>query len=210
MTALAQAARRGAATLMLGAAAACSSGSGGGLGEVLGAVLGSPQGTQGNQGQVSGAVQGVDTRAQQIVLQLSNGQQVGLVYDNQTQVVFQNQSYPVTSLERGDRITARVQQTNDGTYYTDLVQVDQSVSHAGGGGTASETVQAFQGTVRQVDRSRGLFALDVGGGNTLVVSMPYTPTRADASRFQSLRTGEHVRLYGVFLNSSRVELRQFF
>jgi hypothetical protein len=89
--------------------------------------------------------------------------------------------------------------------------VDQSVSGSGGtSGTSSENVQALQGTVRQVDRTNGQFLLDVGSAGTLVVSMPYNPRRADVDRFQSLRAGEHVRLYGVFLNNSRVELRQFF
>ena len=200
MTTLRRTARGGAATLVLIALGACSSL--GNLGNVLGGALGSPQ------GQVSGWVQGVDTRAQQIVLQSSDGQIVTLAYDNQTQVVYQNQSYPVTALERGDQVTARVQQTSNGAYYTDLVQVDQSVSGAGGG--ASGNVQALQGTVRGVDRTNGLFALDAGGLGTLTVSMPYNPSRADLVRFQNLRTGDYVRFYGVFLNNYRVELRQFY
>jgi hypothetical protein len=40
--------------------------------------------------------------------------------------------------------------------------------------------------------------------------MPYNPNRADVDRFNSLRSGDYVRLYGVFLNESRVELRQFY
>jgi hypothetical protein len=200
MAAIRRTARGGAVTLALVAVGACSSL--GNLGNVLGGVLGSGQG-----GQVSGRVQGVDTRAQQIVLQQSDGQTVALLYDNQTQVVYQNQSYPVTALERGDQVTARVQAAANGGYYTDLVQVDQSVSGSSGG---SGTVQALQGTVRGVDRANGLFALDGGNLGTLTVSMPYNPSRADLNRFQSLRTGDYVRFYGVFLNNSRVELRQFY
>ncbi|HVE79410.1 MAG TPA: hypothetical protein VNA89_11135 [Gemmatimonadaceae bacterium] len=202
MTTLRRAARGGAATLMFGAVAACSGG--GGLGQILNGVLGNQGGNQ-----VSGTVRGVDTRSQQIAIQQSNGQTVTLSYDNQTQVVYQNQNYPVTALERGDQVTARVQSANNGAYYTDLVQVDQSVSNAGAS-SGSGTVQALQGTVTQVDRSRGLFALDVGTGGTLVVSMPYNASRADVDRFQSLRPGQSVRLYGIFVNNSRVELQQFF
>jgi hypothetical protein len=203
MTTLQRAGRSGAVILALVAAGACSNAN---LGDILGGVLGgSSQGGQGNQ--VSGTVQGVDTRAQQIVLQLSNGQSVGLAFDNQTQVVYQNQSYPVTSLERGDRVTARIQSTNNGGYYTDLVQVDQSVSSST---SSSGNVQSFQGTVRQVDRANGLFSLDVNNYGTLTVALPYNPRRADVDTFQNLRSGQYVRLYGVFLNNSRVELREFY
>jgi hypothetical protein len=206
---LRRAMRQSAAALALAAASAlvgCSSG--GGLGNVLGSVLGG--GAQ-QPSQVSGTIAGVDTRNQQIVLQQSNGQSVALLFDQQTQVTFQNQRYAVTSLERGDQITARIQSTNNGGYYTDLVQVDQPVAGsvtASTNGTAN--VQALQGYVRQVDRQNGLFAIDASNGVTLTVSLPYNVNRTDLNRFQNLRVGDQVRFYGVFLNNSRVELRQFY
>jgi len=180
------------------------------LGSVLG--TGTPQASQ-----VSGTVQSVDTRNQQIVLQQTNGQSIGLLFDSQTQVTFQNRTYSVTNLERGDRVTARIQQANNGSgYYTDLVQVDQSVSGSGGtvyqsnGSVEQGTVQSLQGTVRQVDRKNGIFTLDIGNYNVLTVSLPYNPSQNDSNRFQSLRSGDQVRFYGVFLNNNRVELRRFY
>jgi hypothetical protein len=195
--------RRGAAAVStLVVLAACSNT--GGLGNVLGGVLGTGQGAS----QVSGYVQGVDTRAQRIVLQSSNGQSMDLQYDNDTKVVYNNRSYPVTSLDRGDQVTARVQSTRSG-YYTDLVQVDQPVQGSDGS-AASGNVQTIQGTVRGVDTQNGLFSLDLGTGTRVTVSMPYSPSRADMNRFQALRQGDYVRIAGVYLNSSRVELRQFY
>jgi hypothetical protein len=194
-------ARRGAAAAMLVVLGACSQA--GGLGNVLGSVLGQQQ-QQGNQ--VSGRIAGVDTRSQQIGVQQSNGQTVAIMYDNQTQVVYQNKSYPVTSLERGDQVTARIQSANNG-YYTDLVQVDQPVQ--GSTAASSENVQSIQGVVRQVDLQNGLFTMDVNQ-TRVTVSMPYSPSRTDLNRFQSLRSGDNVRIAGVFLNNSRVELRQFY
>jgi len=191
------------ATATLGA---CSGA--GGLGNVLGSVLGG-----GQSNQVAGAVLGVDTQAQQIGLQTSDGQQVALAFDNQTKVVYQGQLYAVTNLERGDQVVARIQQTQNGGYYTDSVEVTKSVQGGGGtsaGGGASGSVQSFQGTVRQIDRSNGLFELQGSNGATVVVSLPYNVGRNDQTRFQNLRTGETVRLYGVLLNNSRVELRQFY
>ena len=71
-------------------------------------------------------------------------------------------------------------------------------------------MQTLQGTVRGVDTQNGLFTMDVGTGTRLTVSMPYSPSRADMNRFQNLRNGDNVRIAGVYLNSSRVELRQFY
>ena len=208
MTNLWRATRSGAVALALVAFTACSGA--GNLGNILGGVLGGAGQGQGNQ--VSGTVLGVDTRSQQIALQTSDGQQVNLAFDNQTQVVYQNQQYPVTNLERGDQVTARIQQSNNG-YYTDLVQVDQSASSSGGGtygGTASGNVQTIQGTVQQVDLQNGLFSLNTNQYGQIIVALPYNVTRVDQNRFQNLRRGESVRLYGVFVNNQRVELRQFY
>ena len=210
-------ARIGAAALAFVALGACSSGSQ--IGDILGGVL-SPQQGQGQQ--VSGMIQRVDTRNQQISLQQSNGQTVPLVYDQNTKVVYQSQTYPVTSLEYGDRVTARIQSANNGTYYVDLVQVDQPVdngsasTNTGGvyGGTPTssgrENVQQLQGTVREVDRNAGWFNLQTGDNVTVRVSMPYNASRTDANRFQNLRSGEFVRVAGVFVNNRRVDLRQFY
>jgi len=202
MTRLQRAAGVVTAALFVSAAGACSANS---LGNVLGGVLGG-----GQQQELSGTVQGVDTRSQQIFLQQSNGQTISIGYDSRTQVVYQNQTYSVNSLERGDQVTVRVK--NDGagsgnTYYTDYVRVDQSVSSTGG---TSGNVQTIQGTVRQVDVANGWFTMNAGNSGTVTVSLPYNARSADVNKFRNLRSGDNVRLYGVYLNNSRVELRQFY
>lgn len=189
----------GAMACLLLASGACSQ-----LGSILGGMGGTGTG-QGNQ--LSGYVEAVDTRTQRIAIQASSGQRVVLSYDNQTSVVYQNQNYPVTALERGDQVTARVQSTTGGAYYTDLIQVDQSVSSSGG--TSSGQVQSLQGTVGQIDRSNGQFRLD-GTNASVIVTLPYNIRQSDLATFNNLRVGDRVRLYGVFLNNSRVELRQFY
>ena len=199
MTTIKRTARLSAAALLV-AFTACSSL--GGLGNVLGSVLGGGGG--GNQ--VQGTILGVDTRSQYISLQQSNGQTVSLAYDNQTRVVYNNQNYSVTSLERGDQVTANVNQTNNGAYYTDVVQVDRSVSGSGG---AANNTQQFEGTVRQVDYQNGWFTLD-SNNSRFTVTMPYNPRTTDTNTFRNLRNGQYVRLYGVYVNNSRVELRQFY
>lgn len=205
MTRLQRAAVVATAALFVSVAGACSST--GGLGGVLGSVLGG-----GSQQQLSGTVQGVDTRSQQIFLQQSNGQTIGVGYDSRTQVVFQNQTYSVNSLEHGDQVTARISNTNGSgngsSYYTDYVQVDQSVSS--NGGNTSGNVQTIQGNVRQVDVANGWFTMNAGNSGVVTVSLPYNARSADVNKFRNLRQGDYVRLYGVYLNNSRVELRQFY
>lgn len=200
MSFLHRAARRGAASLGALVLGACAQG--GALGEILGGVLG------GGTAQVAGTVRGVNTSAQEISLQQSNGQTVALNFDNQTQVVYQNRNYSVAALESGDQVVARVQQLQNGGYYTDSVQVTQPVSGGGPSG-GSATVQSLQGTVRQVDLSSGVFTVETGNNVILTVSMPYNASNTDRSKFQNLRSGDYVRFHGVFITNSRVELRQF-
>ena len=206
--------RAGVALLGLAAAAGgCASGSGGGLGEILGSVLGGQgrQQGQGQQGQVQGTVRGVDQR--RIALQLADGQQVAFAYDQRTTVSYQNRSYAVENLEAGDQVTAAVQEAGNGEYYVSAVRVDRSVQDGGGGAGAGssggDAVQRVQGTVREVDARNGLFSLDAGGSR-YTVSLPYNVSRADSDRFRALRPGDQVRFYGVVLNRTRIELRQFY
>jgi outer membrane lipoprotein SlyB len=202
MTIIQRIQRGAAAALMIASLGACGSS----LGNVLGSVLGGGAGGA-QSGQLAGTIRGVDSRSQQIAIQQSNGQTITVGYDNQTQVVYQNQNYPATALENGDQVTARVQ-ANGNSYYTDYVQVDQSVR--GNTGGASSNLQSLQGTVRQVDRANGLFTVDVNNYNTLTVSLPYNLSSTDVNRFNNLRSGDVVRFYGTFLNNTRVELRQFY
>jgi len=190
-----------AAALMLVSVGACA----GQLGNVLGGVLGG--GGNAQSGQLSGTIRGVDSRSQQISIQ-SGGQTVPVSYDNQTQVVYQNQNYSPTSLEYGDRVTARIQASGN-SYYTDYVQVDQSVNGASTG-TVSGNVQLLQGTVRQVDRRNGLFTIDMNNYNTLTVTLPYNVSSNDLNRFNNLRSGEQVRFYGTFVNNAQIQLRNFY
>jgi len=203
MTVIQRIQRVSAAAMIVAFAGACAGNS---LGNILGSVMGG--GAQsGQSGQLSGTIRGVDSRSQQISIQQSNGETVPVSYDNQTQVVYQNQNYSPTALENGDRVTARIQ-ANGNSYYTDYVQVDQSVNGTGAG--SSSNVQLLQGTVRQVDLRNGWFTVvDTNGFNTLTITVPNNLSTNDINRFRSLRNGDFVRFYGVYLNNTQVQLRQF-
>ena len=191
-----------AGAAVFAAMAACTNT--GTLGNILGGVLGTSSGTS-----VGATIQGVDTRNQQISLQQSNGSTIGVNYDNRTKVVYQNALYPVTSLEYGDQVVARVIDQGNNTYYTDSITVtypvNGSTTNNGGANTTS-----FQGNVRQLDYNNGWFTVAAGNQGTITVSMPYRANSSDINRFNSLRVGDYVRFYGVYLNNSRVELRNFY
>lgn len=174
----------------------------GGLGEILGSVLGGGQ----QNGQVAGTIQSVDTRYMVVNIRQSNGQNVALTYDNQTQVVYQNRNYAVTDLETGDQVTATVQSVNNG-YYVSRVDVSTSANTSGSTGSANS--QSMTGTVRQVDVSNGWFTVNSSNQGTVTVTMPYNPTRSDLTRFQNLRSGDYVSMVVTYLNSTRVELVRF-
>ncbi|HSL69853.1 MAG TPA: hypothetical protein VK864_06395 [Longimicrobiales bacterium] len=181
--------------LVLTTTAACS----GGLGNVFDGVFNAPG------EQRSGTVQGVDTRSQTLFIRESDGTIRALQYDNRTRVVYQNQTYAVSSLERGDEVTARVQDTGNDTWYTDYVQVNSSASGGAGGGT----LYTLTGTVRQIDTYNGWFIIETQNSGRITISLPYNPRSADVTRFRGLRTGDRVSVQAVYLNPTRYELRQF-
>lgn len=188
-------------TVALSAAIALSAcAQAGSLGDILGGVLNAPAQS------VTGTIQSVDSRSQRIYLRTSDNQTVALSYDDRTSVVYQQQSYPVSALEAGDQVSVRVTGTTGGGYYADRIDVTSS---AGGGG-AGGNVQAVQGTVRQVDLANGAFTVNTTSQGLLTITLPYNPRSQDLDRFRSLRSGDYVRLYGVYLTNSRVELRQFY
>ncbi|HEY0305866.1 MAG TPA: hypothetical protein VGC44_12920 [Longimicrobiales bacterium] len=170
------------------------------LGDILGGVMNAPAQT------VAGTVQGIDTRSQQLFVRTSDNQTVAINFDDRTDVVYQNQTYPVSALESGDQVNIRIQSTANGGYYADRIDVTSSATSNTGG----SNVQSVQGTVRQVDLTNGAFTLATSNQGVLTITLPYNPRSSDVDRFRNLRSGDYVRMYGVFLTNSRVELRQFY
>jgi hypothetical protein len=194
-----------ALAVSLVALGACSSA--GGLGSVLGSVLGG--GAQ-QQQQLAGSVRAVDTRNQQISITQSNGQAIAVSYDANTKVVYQSRTYAVSNLDPGDQVVARITATQNNSYYTDSITVTQSVTTTTSNGTIDNTTQQLNGTVSSIDRTYGTFVVDIGSGTRITVSMPYGARSTDVQTYNNLRVGQYVRFYGVYLNTARVELRQFY
>ena len=110
----------------------------GGLGDILGSVLGGaagqqqPQGQQGQTQQVQAEVQQLDTQRQRLSIRTAQGQTGSVLYDQRTVVVYRQQQYPVTALERGDIINMQLMQAGQNDVYVARVDVVQSVQERQG------------------------------------------------------------------------------
>jgi hypothetical protein len=188
------------------------------IGEILGGAMG---GGQQQNGQVLAEVQNIDTRQQVIQLRTEQGQTGNVMFDQNTMVVYQNQQYPVTALERGDVASFQLQQTQQGATYAARIDVQQSVQERNGqttsntgtygngtNGTYGSQYQQLYGTVGRIDYNQGWFELRTQQG-TATVTLPYNAGDATTDYFRRLRTGQTVRLEGTTLGNGRVELYRF-
>ena len=118
--------------LALTALLLASCGSMGGLGD-LGGILGSPSPEQTSD--VRGTIESIDTSAGRIDMAVSyvnnlrssgSDQRGSIYYDNDTRVVYNNQTYAVTDLERGDEVSV-VGSNVSGRYVADTITVTRNV-----------------------------------------------------------------------------------
>lgn len=201
----------------------CAAGSTlGTLGEILNSTMGGAGGGQQQNGQILAEVQGIDQNRQVIQLRTQQGQTGNVLYDQNTMVVYQNQQYPATSLERGDVAYFQLQQTQQGATYASRIDVQQSVqerngqttsnpgTYGNGGNTGTYGGQRMElvGTVGRIDYNQGWFELRTQQG-TATVTLPYNVGDATRDYFGRLRTGMNVRLEGTNLGNGRIELYRF-
>lgn len=190
---------------VLGMALATAACGGGGLGDILGGVLTGDGGAQG--GTVTVEVQEVREQQQQIIVRTEDGQTGPVLYDANTQVVYQNQNYPVRALEYGDVVDMRVQQVQQG-YYTDLIQVRTPVQERQGGyrGSPSPDVYRVEGTIGQIDLQQEAFTLNMTQGGTVTVRLPGNAPQTARDRLRDYRAGDYVRVEIRPVDQQRAEL----
>lgn len=197
-----------AAAFAVATLSGCAGANLGALGDILGGAIG---GQPGGASQVVAEVQGVDTRNQVIQIRTQQGQTGNVYFDQNTQVVYQNQQYPVTALERGDVVQIELQQTQQNQTYASRILVQQSAQdrgiQSGNTGTTGQRVQ-LSGRVGQVDYDRGSFQVQTQQG-TYVVTLPYNAGAANADYFRRLRNGDTVRVEGALVANGRLELYRF-
>jgi len=175
----------------------------GALDQILGAVLGGPGG-----GEAVVQVLGVDTRRQQIQIQTQDGQQGGVLYDQQTRVLDPHgRDITVRHLQRGMVVAMRVREIDRGGYYAEVVQVQDQ--RAGAQQPQQPGTGQIQGNVGAVDRQNGRFELESLQGPTVVVVLPRNPSQTDRERFNRLERGAVVNVEVRQLTEREFELIRF-
>jgi len=107
---------------------ACSGGGAlGTLSDILGTMGGVGGTGQQQQGQVQVEVQSVDVNQQRIYVRTQQGQSGSVLFDQQTQVIYQQQRHQVTNLEPGDIVNLTVQQVGQNELYASRIDVVQDV-----------------------------------------------------------------------------------
>lgn len=104
----------------------------GSLGDILGAIGGPGAQQQQQQTQLQAEVQQVDASRQQIHVRTQQGQSGAVRFDGQTIVVYRQQQYPVTALERGDIVVMQLHQVSQNELYASRIDVTQSAQERTG------------------------------------------------------------------------------
>jgi hypothetical protein len=173
-----------------------------GLAEAV--VLGAPG--AGDHSVVDGQIRAVDVRRSRLEVRDHRDRGRTLRVDQATRVVYRNQRYPVSALERGDVVRIRVVRDRSGTLWADRIDVRESARERGGSHARAERLT---GTVGAVDGRRGYFTLSPARNQTLVVYVPARLSRDDERRFHRLRRGDRVRVDVVPLGRGTAELVRF-
>ena len=201
---------RGILPLMAVAIVGCGGNTLGQIGEVLGQAAGVPAGTA-QSGQLNAEIRGVDAQRQTIQVATQDGQTGSVRYDQNTVVVYRQQQYDVSALERGDIVLMQVQSAN-GTMYVTRVDVQQSVQDRTGqttGSTATGSLMQFAGQVSQINHNEGWFVVRTSSNSTAMVTLPYNTPQATVNYFHSLRVGSNVRLEATSAGSGRYTIHRF-
>lgn len=103
----------------------------GSLGDILGAI-GGPGSAQQQPAQLQAEVQQVDANGQRIHVRTQQGQTGAVRFDAQTVVVYRQQQYPITALERGDIVVMQLHEISQNELYASRIEVTQSVQERTG------------------------------------------------------------------------------
>jgi len=171
--------------------------------------LESPGGIGGVNNDVIGEVQFVDNRTRELEIRSDSGRRSVVRFDNNTQVIYRQRTYPVSNLERGDYVAARVQQDRDGRLSTTSISVKETAQDRGMGASVGNRLERTEGRVENIDARRGTFEIRDPRNRIVVISVAYNAPRTITDRFNRLRNGDYVRIEGRSVNSDRFDLENF-
>lgn len=171
--------------------------------------LDSPGGIGSISNDILGEVQVVDNRTRELEIRSDSGRRSVLSFDNNTQVVYRQRTYPVSNLERGDYVAARVQQDRDGRLLVTSITVRETAQDRGMGASVGNRLDRTEGRVEYVDTRRGTFEIRDPRNRIVVISVSFNAPRAVTDRFNRLRNGDYVRLEGRAVAADRFDMENF-
>jgi hypothetical protein len=75
--------------------------------------------------------------------------------------------------------------------------------------TAAPRIERLAGTVQSINRRDNSFELDNRPGQMVSVALSQYVRDSDIERFQTLRSGDHVRIEGKYVGRDRFEMLSF-
>ena len=143
-----------------------------------------------------GTVEEVDHSVRELYLRTRGGQSQIVTYTNRTRVAVQGKEISPTQLGRGDMIEVRMHGTADGRAVADSIRVRER-------GMRKTTIE---GTVERVLSDRRIIELRTSSGALTSVYLPQNSPEIVEDEFSRLRSGDSVRLEGIFFGEKRFEL----
>jgi hypothetical protein len=203
-----------AATMLLAMASCGSSG--------IGDVLGGGSGSNASRYELRGTVESVDTASRSIyltnvsglqsMLSSGGGNTVRVYYDNSTNVDYNGRSYRPEDLERGDQVTARVDESGNQLVAESMTVTYNSASGGGSypSGNYPSNSSTIRGTVQSVDTSRRTITVDRGYGSTTFIEYATnTPVYYGSTTYRTsdLERGDEIEVRVDDLGSGRLSAR---
>ena len=182
----------------------------------MGDILGGGSNTTNHE--IRGTVDSIDTASRSIYLTnvtgynssmlSSGGSSVRVYYDDQTSVSYQGRTYRVQDLERGDQISATVDESGNNLVANNVtVLQDVNTTSGGSSGVYGSTLS---GTVRSIDTSRRMIEIDRGYGSTTWVEYETnTPVYFNGQTYHAgdLERGDQIDIRFTDLGSGRMLAR---
>lgn len=160
---------------------------------------------------VTGSVERVDIAAQRLYLRSNGGERRAITFSNDAQVLYRGREYPITRLTPGDVVAVQIKRDPRGESYVDLIRIQEEARPDRGlreEATAPPRIETLSGRVQTVNRRDSSFELD-NQPNPIIVALSQNVRDSDRERFQTLRSGDHVRVEGRFISRDRFEMLSF-
>lgn len=143
-----------------------------------------------------GTIEELDHSRRELYLRTQGGQSQIITYTNRTRVGSEGKEISPSELGRGDMIEVRMHGTTDGRAVADSIRMRER-----GGGNS-----IIEGTIERVLSDRRIIELRTFSGALNSVYVPQNSPELVEDEFSRLRSGDSVRLEGIFFGENRFEL----